>query len=94
MFGYPAFLYSSPYFNMRSQKCGTCQIKKKKASISALGSVNSPPPATHPTKGGKEPITDPGITAKAVFLYHHLKWIQFSPSQNKSGKFPLLHLQY
>jgi len=66
MEGKPAISYSLPYLSIISQKWGICPMKKKKAIISALGSLNEPPAATHPASGGNAPTTEPGTTAKAV----------------------------
>jgi len=67
--GNPAFSYSFPKLRRRSQKWGTCHIKKKDEMARILGSRGWPPPATQPIRGETPPIIAPGITANAVLLF-------------------------
>ncbi len=67
--GRPALLKSSPYRMVRSQKWGTCHMKKKKERITSSGSVTIPPADTQPIAGGMAPTMAPGITAKAVTFF-------------------------
>jgi hypothetical protein len=67
--GSPAFSYSLPKFKRRSQKWGTCHIKKKNEMARICGSREKNPfPEIQPITGGMAPTRAPGIAAKALFL--------------------------
>ena len=70
--GKPADSYSFPYFMIKSQKWGTCQIKKKAAIAITSGSEREPPADNQPIRGGMLPITDPGTTAQVVIRFRYV----------------------
>ena len=67
--GNPASSYSFPYFSINSQKCGICQINKKKPIKTMVELNKSPPAAVQPINAGTAPTSEPGTTANEVTLF-------------------------